>query len=60
MSAIKNYYHDQICEGLQEANEEMIAQSEMDQMMIADFEARKQSILESDIPAFFGPDPSMF
>ena len=47
---------------LQMENEkpEEFTQDQQDQMMIADFEARKQSILESDIPAFFGPDPSMF
>lgn len=60
MSAIKNYYHEQICEGLQEVNEEMIAQSEMDQMMVAEFEARKEAIMISNVPAFFGPDPSIF
>jgi hypothetical protein len=57
MSAIKNFYHDQICEGMQ--NEEF-TQEQQDQMMIAEFEAKKQAVLESEIPAFFSQDPSIF
>jgi len=40
-------------------NEEF-TQDEMDKMLIAEYEARKQAVLMSDIPAFFGPDASMF
>jgi hypothetical protein len=45
---------------LQMGNEEEFTQDQMDQMMIAEYEERKQAILASDIPAFFGPDPSIF
>lgn len=37
-----------------------LTQDQIDQIMIAEYEERKQAILMSDIPAFFGPDPSMF
>ena len=40
-------------------NEEF-TQDEMDKMLIAEYEARKQAVLMSDMPAFFGPDPSIF
>jgi hypothetical protein len=39
---------------------QVFSQEEQDQMMIAEYEERKKAILSSDIPAFFGPDPSMF
>jgi len=39
---------------------QIFSEDEQDQMMIAEYEERKQAILSSDIPAFFGPDPSMF
>ncbi len=47
---------------LQKENEkpEELTQDQMDQMLIAEYEERKKAILMSDIPAFFGPDPSMF
>ena len=58
MSAIKNFYHDQICEGMQEANEE--TQKEMDRMLIAEYEAKKKEVLNSNIPAWISQDPSIF
>jgi len=47
---------------LQMENEkpEELTQDEMDQMLIADFENKKRLVLESDIPAFFSQDPSIF
>ena len=42
-----------------EKNEEL-TQDQMDQIMIAEYEERKQAVLMSDIPAFFGPDTSIF
>ena len=37
-----------------------LSQDQMDQIMIAEYEERKKAILISNIPAFFGPDPSMY
>ena len=39
---------------------EVLTQDQMDQIMIAKFEAKKEEILNSDIPAFFSQDPSIY
>ena len=39
---------------------EILTQNQIDQIMIAEFEAKKAEVLNSDIPAFFSQDPSIF
>jgi hypothetical protein len=44
----------------QKFKKEEFTQDKQDQIMIAEYEERKQAILTSDIPAFFSQDPSIF
>jgi hypothetical protein len=39
---------------------EILTLDQMDQIMIAEYEANKKAILESNIPAWISQDPSIF
>lgn len=39
---------------------EILTQDQMDQIMIAEFEAKKEEVMNSGIPAFLSQDPSIF
>lgn len=39
---------------------EVLTQDQMDQIMIAEFEAKKEEVLNSNIPAWISQDPSIF
>jgi hypothetical protein len=39
---------------------EILTLDQMDQIMIDKYEAKKEEVLDSDIPAFFSQDPSIY
>lgn len=53
------YHYSALYFSNEEANKEF-TEDQQDQILIAEFEAKKQAIMESDMPAFLGPDPSIF